>query len=59
MELRYLKVGNSHTASIEQEVGNDDGALLCENLICSGRDGAISTLTNNLSLDATGIVPAA
>src|SRR5690606_25607908 len=53
--LYPFEIGNSHAASIGQNVGQDDGALFVEDLVGIRGDRAVCEFEDNLGLDRTGI----
>ena len=50
-----LEVGDCDTTSVEVQIGNDQALLVEEDLVCSGRNWAVGTLGDNLSLK-TGLI---
>jgi len=53
--LDPLEVGDGHTTSIAENVGDDDDAPLLEHLVGGGGDGAVGSLGDDLGLDAEGV----
>ena len=49
--LQPLEVGDCHTTSVDVHVGDDQAAVLLQDLVTGGGDGSVGSLTNDLGLN--------
>ena len=49
--LQPLEVGDCHTTGVDVHVGNDQAAVLLQDLVTSRGNRAIGSLTNDLGLN--------
>ena len=49
--LQPLEVGDCHTTGVDVHVGDDQAAVLLQDLVTGGGDGSVGSLTNDLGLN--------
>src|SRR5207247_7200060 len=54
--LHPFEVAHRHAAGVRKDVGNDEDALLLEDLVGGGGGGTVRTFANDLGLDVRGVL---
>src|SRR5216110_2812207 len=54
--LHPLEVAHGHAAGVREDVGNDEDALLLEDLVGGGGGGTVRALADDLRLDLRGVL---